>query len=37
VVAGEEAGSKLVSARELGIQVIDQAELMRFLDEGVKE
>lgn len=31
VVAGEEAGSKLLKAKELGIQVIDEAELRRML------
>jgi DNA ligase (NAD+) len=29
VVAGEEAGSKLAKAKELGIEVIDEAEFMR--------
>jgi DNA ligase (NAD+) len=37
VVAGEEAGSKLEKAQELGVSVIDEAELMGFLDEGAKE
>jgi DNA ligase (NAD+) len=33
VVAGEEAGSKLAQARELGIAVLDEAGLKKFLGE----
>lgn len=34
VIAGEAAGSKLVKAQELGIEVIDEAEMIRLLGES---
>lgn len=37
VVAGTEAGSKLVKAQELGIAVIDEAALMRLLASAEAE
>ena len=33
VIAGEAAGSKLAKAQELGIEVIDEAEMLRLLGE----
>lgn len=36
VVAGEEAGSKLEKAIELGVPVIDEMQLKKMLEEGVE-
>ena len=33
VVAGEDAGSKLEKARSLGLKVIDEAQLVKLLQE----
>ncbi len=34
VLAGEEAGSKLDKARELGVPVLDEAQFRTLLDSG---
>ena len=34
LIAGEEAGSKLDKARELGVAVLDEAGLLSMLDGG---
>ena len=35
LVAGEEAGSKLDKAREIGVEVIDEARMLELLASGV--
>ncbi len=35
VVAGEESGSKLARAKELGVRIVDEAQFMHILEHGV--
>ncbi len=37
LVAGEDAGSKLTDAQELGVQVIDEDEILYMLERGPRE
>ena len=36
VLAGEDAGSKLTRARELGVRVIDEAEFLEMIGQDPK-